>query len=72
MEFLSYLPLKFYLFWKSKQYFMFFIFINKHFESFLIFNLRISQKVKTAKKGNPKTNNRQIFTSVSVLPLRLK
>ena len=51
---------------------MFFIFINKHFESFLIFNLRISQKVKTAKKENPKANNRQIFTSVSVLPLRLK
>ena len=47
-EFLSYLPLKFYLFLKSRQYFMFFIFISKHFNSFLVFNLCISQKVKGA------------------------
>ena len=45
-EFFSYLPLKFYLFLKSRQYFMFFIFISKHFNSFLVFNLCISQKVR--------------------------
>ena len=44
-EFFSYLPLKFYLFLKSRQYFMFFIFISKHFNSFLVFILCISQKV---------------------------
>ena len=49
-EFLSYLPLKFYFFLKSRQYFMFFIFISKHFNSFLVFNLCISQKVKGANK----------------------
>ena len=47
-EFFSYLPLTFYLFLKSRQYFMFFIFIGKHFNSFLVFNLCISQKVKGA------------------------
>ena len=35
---------------------MFFIFISKHFNSFLIFNLCISQKVKGAKMQNLKTN----------------
>ena len=45
-KFFSYLPLKFYLFLKSRQYFMFFIFISKHFNSFLVFNLCISQKVR--------------------------
>ena len=45
-EFFIYLPLKFYLFLKSRQYFMFFIFISKHFNSFLVFNLCISQKVR--------------------------
>ena len=45
-EFFSYLPLKFYLFLKSRQYFMFFIFISKHFNSFLVFSLCISQKVR--------------------------
>ena len=45
-EFFSYLPLKFYLFLKSRQYFMFFIFISKYFNSFLVFNHCISQKVR--------------------------
>ena len=45
-ELFSYLPLKFYLFLKSRHYFMFFIFISKHFKSFLVFNLCISQKVR--------------------------
>ena len=45
-EFFSYLTLKFYLFLKSRQYFMFFIFISKHFNSFLVFILCISQKVR--------------------------
>ena len=45
-EFFSYLPPKFYLSLKSRQYFMFFIFICKHFNSFLIFNLCISRKVR--------------------------
>ena len=46
-EFFSYLPLKFYLFLKSRrQDFMFFILMSKHFNSFLVFNLCISQKVR--------------------------
>ena len=45
-KFFSYLPLKFYLFLKSRQYFMFFIFISKYFNSFLDFNHCISQKVR--------------------------
>ena len=45
-EFLSCLSPKFYLSLKSRQYFMFFIFICKHFNSFLVFNLCISQKVR--------------------------
>ena len=45
-EFFIYLPLKFYLFLKSRQYFMFFIFISKYFNSFLVFNHCISQKVR--------------------------
>ena len=35
---------------------MFFRFINKHFNTFLTFNLSISQKVKGAKMENLKTN----------------
>ena len=45
-EFFSYLSPKFYLSLKSRQYFMFFIFISKHFNSFLVFSLCISQKVR--------------------------
>ena len=35
-----------YLFLKSRQYFMFFIFTSKYFHSFLVFNHCISQKVR--------------------------
>ena len=45
-EFINYLPLKFYLFSKSRQYFMFFIFISKYLNSLLVFNHCISQKVR--------------------------
>ena len=45
-EFFSYLPPKFYLSLKSRQHFMFFIFIRKCFNSILVFNLCISQKVR--------------------------
>ena len=45
-EFFSYLPLKFYLFLKSRQYFMFFKFISKYFNSFLVFHHCISQKLR--------------------------
>ena len=45
-EFFSYWPLKFYLFLKIRQYFMFFIFISKYLNSFLVFNHCISQKVR--------------------------
>ena len=56
IEFLSYLPLKFYLFLETRHYFIFFRFINKHFNTFLTFSLSISQKVKGAKMENLKTN----------------
>ena len=45
-EFFNYLPLKFYLFLKSRQYFMFFKFISKYFNSFLVFHHCISQKLR--------------------------
>ena len=62
-EFFSYLPLKFYLFLKSRQYFMFFFFISKHFNSFLVFNLCISQKVKGANQvENRFQNHACLFT----------
>ena len=48
------------------------IFIIKHFNAFLIFNLRISQKVEVLKWKISRQIYRQIFTSASVLPLRLK
>ena len=53
---MSYLPLKFYLFLKSRHYFMLFMFICKHLNTYLVFNLCISQKVKGAKMENLKTN----------------
>ena len=58
---MSYLPLKFYLFLKSRHYFMLFIFICKHLNTYLVFNLCISQKVKGAKMENLKTNISTFF-----------
>ena len=50
IEFLSYLPLK------SRQHFVFFIFINKHFNTSLIFNFRVPKNVKKDKMGKLETN----------------
>ena len=68
---MSYLPLRFYLLLKSRQCFMPFIFICKHFNTFLIFNLCISQKVKGGNMENLKTNISTYFYICTSLTFKI-